>query len=164
MLPCPFLHANLSFLFIYFSFVMLFEASSPSCFESPFLRHAFTDLHLAVACVCQLSPLHVDLWKTWSSLIPSWWPPPLMLPRRIGCQCVSCLGPSMFPVVTKCLIFLTWIISVMQLWPQCCVWMSFANCCCPGWEGSARGWWELLKLALLLLEIHFAITFSENPT
>lgn len=110
MLSCPFLHANLSFQFVNYSFVSLFEFSSPSCLESPLRRSMFTELHLTVA--------------SWDSWAPFTWIPSenliitdhqlvtsllLILPRHVRCQYVSHLGPSTFPLVAKCLVFLTWI-------------------------------------------------------
>lgn len=47
MLSCPFLHAHLSFLLVWFPSVLFFEAFSPSCFGFPLCRNVFIDLPLA---------------------------------------------------------------------------------------------------------------------
>lgn len=164
MLSRPFLHANLSFQFVNFSFVLSLEVSSPSCLKSPLRRSMFTELHLTVASVWQLSPFHMDPFRKPDH---HWSPAGDITAADFtkACKVSVCFTFRSQYISSggKMLGFFT--LNLFQ-------WRSFGlntmygwvlqTSCCPGWEWSAWGWWELLKLALLLLEIHFAITLSEN--
>lgn len=124
------------------------------------------------SCVSQLPACASCALSTW---IPSENPvitdnqpvtsPLLMLPRHIVCQSASRLGPSVFPLVAKRLfccfvLFLTWIAQRCSFGLSTVYGWVLQVSCCPGWQWSTWGWWEVLKLALPLLQIHFAVTLS----